>query len=175
MTAVSTTIISFLPVFTMVAAEGKLFRPLAFTKTFALLASLIVTLCVIPPLAHAVFTHKPGRQNYGWILYEGLIYLGGVLAVAFDWRAGLFVALMGGYNLLTLRVPARFQRWMHLLNGGLIAFGVALVLANFWRPLGLEKGFARNFIFVVLLIGGIIVAFRVFQRFYHRILEWCLN
>jgi Cu(I)/Ag(I) efflux system membrane protein CusA/SilA len=34
-TAVSTTIVSFLPVFTMVAAEGKLFRPLAFTKTFA--------------------------------------------------------------------------------------------------------------------------------------------
>ena len=55
LTAVSTTIVSFLPVFTMVAAEGKLFRPLAFTKTFALLASLIVALCVIPPLAHARF------------------------------------------------------------------------------------------------------------------------
>ena len=36
LTAGSTTIISFLPVFFMEAAEGKLFRPLAFTKTFAL-------------------------------------------------------------------------------------------------------------------------------------------
>ena len=35
-TAVLTTIISFIPVFTMIGAEGKLFRPLAFTKTFAL-------------------------------------------------------------------------------------------------------------------------------------------
>ena len=39
-TAVMTTIISFIPVFTMIGAEGKLFRPLAFTKTFALTASI---------------------------------------------------------------------------------------------------------------------------------------
>ncbi|MDX1409317.1 MAG: efflux RND transporter permease subunit, partial [Saprospiraceae bacterium] len=42
MTAVATTIVSFLPVFTLEAAEGKLFRPLAFTKTFALIAAIIV-------------------------------------------------------------------------------------------------------------------------------------
>ena len=35
-TALATTIVSFLPVFAMQAAEGKLFRPLAFTKTFAI-------------------------------------------------------------------------------------------------------------------------------------------
>jgi len=50
-TAVATTIIGFLPVFTLVAAEGKLFRPLAFTKTFALASSVIVALVVIPPVA----------------------------------------------------------------------------------------------------------------------------
>ncbi|MFT4567590.1 MAG: Cu(I)/Ag(I) efflux system membrane protein CusA/SilA, partial [Saprospiraceae bacterium] len=33
LTAVATTVVSFLPVFAMEAAEGKLFRPLAFTKT----------------------------------------------------------------------------------------------------------------------------------------------
>jgi len=51
-TAVLTTIISFLPVFTMEAAEGKLFRPLAYTKTFALIGSIVVALTIIPPLAH---------------------------------------------------------------------------------------------------------------------------
>ncbi len=40
LTAVTTTVVSFLPVFTMIGAEGKLFRPLAFTKTFALAASV---------------------------------------------------------------------------------------------------------------------------------------
>jgi len=49
-TAVMTTIISFIPVFTLIGAEGKLFRPLAFTKTFALSASVIVALFLIPPL-----------------------------------------------------------------------------------------------------------------------------
>ena len=43
-TAVSTTVVSFLPVFTMIGAEGKLFRPLAFTKTFALISSVVVAL-----------------------------------------------------------------------------------------------------------------------------------
>ena len=55
LTAVATTIISFLPVFTMEAAEGKLFRPLAFTKTFALIAAIIVALAIIPALADTLF------------------------------------------------------------------------------------------------------------------------
>ena len=58
-TAVMTTVISFLPVFTMEYAEGKLFKPLAFTKTFALIASIIVALTIIPPMAHLLFT-PPG-------------------------------------------------------------------------------------------------------------------
>lgn len=55
LTAVMTTIISFIPVFTMIGAEGKLFRPLAFTKTAALTASLIVALFLIPPFAAYFF------------------------------------------------------------------------------------------------------------------------
>ena len=57
-TAVATTIISFLPVFTLVAAEGKLFRPLAWTKSFALLAALLIALLVIPPVAHLLLRRR---------------------------------------------------------------------------------------------------------------------
>lgn len=57
-TAVLTTVISFLPVFTMEAAEGKLFKPLAYTKTFALIGSIIVALTVIPPLAHWMLARR---------------------------------------------------------------------------------------------------------------------
>ena len=56
LTAVATTVISFLPVFTMEAAEGKLFRPLAFTKTFALLATIVVAITIVPALAHTLFS-----------------------------------------------------------------------------------------------------------------------
>jgi copper/silver efflux system protein len=60
-TAVSTTIISFIPVFTLQAAEGKLFSPLAWTKTFALVAAVGIALMILPALAHFLFgfTKKP--------------------------------------------------------------------------------------------------------------------
>lgn len=48
LTAVATTVISFLPVFALEAAEGKLFTPLAWTKTLGLVAALGVCLLIIP-------------------------------------------------------------------------------------------------------------------------------
>lgn len=175
LTAVSTTIVSFLPVFTMVAAEGKLFRPLAFTKTFTLLASLIIALCVIPPLAHALFNRKAGRHRYGWIFYEGLIYLGGVLAFTLSWQFGLFVAMIGGCNLLILRLPPAAAGKMRRLSSVLIVLALALLLTRSWQPLGLQQGILINFLFVGLLVGGILAGFLLFQRFYPRILGWCLQ
>jgi copper/silver efflux system protein len=65
LTAVSTTIVSFIPVFTMQAAEGKLFGPLAFTKTFALIAALIVSLFILPMLAHWFFGAKIKKLENG--------------------------------------------------------------------------------------------------------------
>ena len=41
---------SFIPVFTLEAQEGRLFRPLAFTKTFAMLASSILAITMVPLL-----------------------------------------------------------------------------------------------------------------------------
>ncbi len=58
LTAVLTTVVSFLPVFAMIGAEGKLFRPLAYTKTFALIASVVIALTVLPPLAHLMFQRR---------------------------------------------------------------------------------------------------------------------
>ena len=49
-TAVSTTIVSFLPVFFLTGRDHRLFAPLAWTKTFALVSSLIVAVVVLPML-----------------------------------------------------------------------------------------------------------------------------
>ncbi|RAK00594.1 efflux RND transporter permease subunit [Aliidiomarina maris] len=46
-TAIATTVISFLPVFTMTGAEGKLFTPLAYTKTLVLLAAIVLALVFV--------------------------------------------------------------------------------------------------------------------------------
>ena len=62
LTAVLTTVVSFLPVFTMEGAEGKLFQPLAYTKTFALLASIVVGLVVLPPAAWLMLGGRRGPE-----------------------------------------------------------------------------------------------------------------
>ena len=43
-------IVSFLPVFLLTGQEGKLFRPLAFTKTFAMLGASILAITLVPAL-----------------------------------------------------------------------------------------------------------------------------
>jgi Cu(I)/Ag(I) efflux system membrane protein CusA/SilA len=42
--------LSFLPVFTLEAQEGKLFAPLAFTKTFAMAAAAVLSITLVPVL-----------------------------------------------------------------------------------------------------------------------------
>ncbi|MDR0546576.1 MAG: efflux RND transporter permease subunit [Dysgonamonadaceae bacterium] len=54
-TGMLTTIISFLPVFAMQAQEGKLFGPLAYTKTFALLSAFVLGFVFLPTIAYYVF------------------------------------------------------------------------------------------------------------------------
>lgn len=62
MTAVTTTVVSFLPVFFLTGRDAKLFTPLAWTKTFALVASLIVAVTVVPVLARLVLrSSRPSR------------------------------------------------------------------------------------------------------------------
>ncbi len=135
LTAIATTIVGFLPVFTMTGAEGKLFKPLAYTKTFALLASVIIALTVIPPLAYLMY--KKGKTN----TKERSIKI-------------------GKFNL-----PSEF----------IIAIVVAIVLAKYWLPLGPDRGFLLNLIFVVILIGLILFGVSLLKKNYERMLIWCLE
>lgn len=50
-TAVLTTIVTFLPVFALEGSEGKLFAPLAWTKTLAMFGALLAAVVLIPALA----------------------------------------------------------------------------------------------------------------------------
>jgi Cu(I)/Ag(I) efflux system membrane protein CusA/SilA len=183
LTAVSTTIVSFLPVFTMIGAEGKLFKPLAFTKTFAMAAAVIVALTIIPPAAHILFTTKVSSRILKQILYAGLIVAGIVIGIWLAWWAGLIVGVLGAYKLVEESLPDRISRWKDrmrysstvMVSAGAVLF-VGILLTDDWLPLGPEKGFLRNFAFIALLIGGLLTFFQLFQRYiYEPLLWWCLN
>ena len=154
MTAVATTIVGFLPVFAMEGAEGRLFKPLAFTKTFALIASIVVALTLIPPLAHILFTGRINSMILRRVFYGSIAVAGIVLMFVMPWWAGALLLALGVYKLLEPSVPGRVAGWVNEAGTWLIVLLVAVLLAGDWLPLGPERGFALNFIFVTLLVVG---------------------
>ena len=176
LTAVATTIISFLPVFTMIGAEGKLFRPLAFTKTFALLASVIVALTIIPPAAHLLFTTRKRGGAIRSAFSIGLIAAGAAVGVAWSWWGGAILVGLSAYRLIEPALPDGARRAATWVSNIVAVLVVGLVLARHWEPLGVEQGFARNVAFVGVLIGGLLGAFLLFQWVIYRpLLRWCLD
>ncbi|MHC4192258.1 MAG: efflux RND transporter permease subunit, partial [Planctomycetota bacterium] len=176
LTAVSTTIVSFLPVFTMTGAEGKLFKPLAFTKTFALVASVIVALTIIPPAAHILFTRKTALKKLNRYILGGLLIVVAVIAAfRLTWWIGVLIGTIGFYHLSRDYIPKRVNSFLPLIANAAAVVTVGVILASHWLPLGSDKGLVRNLVFVVLLIGGLLSFFKVFQKFYPDILGWCLR
>lgn len=182
LTAVSTTIVSFIPVFTLQAAEGKLFGPLAFTKTFALIAALLVTLLILPAMAHLFFglKLKAGRNS---ILLNSLLILAGIAAFLLgrNLEGAILVAIgvLKGIGTYVKDHDIHLKHWQHWLirNGVLIIAVIAVIwlLAKFWLPLGPARTLTLNFVFVALIVGLILSVFSLLEWQYKRILTWCLN
>lgn len=180
LTAVSTTIVSFIPVFTMQAAEGKLFGPLAFTKTFALVAALIVSLLILPTLAYWFFGARIKNEKVQQVVTLGLILIG-IVGLAFGqiW-GGIMLLLFGSLVFFKAwyKRKERPQKWytgvIDKAELILAVIGVVWLLGKYWLPLGASKSVFTNVLFVALLIGVILGAFTLLQYYYKSILKWCL-
>ena len=172
-TAVMTTIISFIPVFTMIGAEGKLFRPLAFTKTFALTASIIVALFLIPPFAAFLFRRKSIKKNFSYIINAALI-LAGILGVIYGYWLGIILIGFGITGVLKLLEKLNEKR-VNLVNIIISVTAIVFLLAEYWRPLGVDKSIFWNLIFVSVICFGLLAVFTLFRSYYTRILRWCLD
>ena len=178
-TAVATTVVSFLPVFTMEASEGKLFRPLAYTKTFALIAAIIVAITILPAVAHSVFSTQ-SRSRITAYIANGLAVLGGLLLIflghPFHGGALLLIGLAGWINYrLKERASERASRWASWITNILYALIVTWLLASVWMPLGVVQSTFTNFLFVVLLAGILIAFFHLVIYYYEPILRFLLR
>ncbi len=172
-TAVMTTIVSFIPVFTMIGAEGKLFRPLAFTKTFALIASVIVALFLIPPFAAFLFKKKNIKTHFKYALNALLIVLGSV-AIIYAYWLGLILIAFGITALLNLQNKIT-DKQAKFINIVISVSAIVFLLAEYWHPLGVSKNIFWNLIFVAIICFGLLGIFLIFIRYYTRILKWCLT
>jgi Cu(I)/Ag(I) efflux system membrane protein CusA/SilA len=56
-------ILAFIPVFALTGMEGKMFHPLAFTKTFAMIASTIIAVTLVPVLCTFLIRGKLHRED----------------------------------------------------------------------------------------------------------------
>lgn len=174
-TAVSTTIVSFLPVFTLQAAEGKLFGPLAYTKTFALVSAVIFTLVIMPAFSHWIFSIKKGKGKTSLYLNYLLVIAGPVIAFTVWAWAGWVLFGFGLINLLLHYFPENLSRYQDLLRIGITIVAVAWLLTTEWVPLGVSNSMLVNFLFIAVILSLVLGIFALFLRLYPRILMWCLD
>ncbi|WP_298953256.1 efflux RND transporter permease subunit [uncultured Nonlabens sp.] len=172
LTAVLTTIISFVPVFTMIGAEGKLFRPLAFTKTMAITASLIISLFLIPPFAAFLF-RKTTIGNRFKLMINTLSFLLGITAIVYGYWLGLVLV---GFSIVALwsLLGTLSRKRANYINIAIAAISIVCLLANYWRPLGFDRHIALNIVLVSLICFGILGFFTLLKLYYDRILRWAL-
>jgi copper/silver efflux system protein len=89
-------ILAFMPVFALTGQEGKLFRPLAFTKTFAMAAATILAVTLVPVLCSVLIGGRIRREEenpvmrplmalyrplLGWALRHRGLTLGGAVLI----------------------------------------------------------------------------------------------
>lgn len=172
-TAMITTIVSFLPVFVMEAQEGKMFSPLAYTKTYALASAFVLGLILLPTLSYILFSVRIDSKRIRKVLNYILIAAGVLLSVLYSNIPALGLTAVGLNNLLA-------HRWKKPGISNYINIGIALVVATYflaeeWLPMGPQKGIIVNLLFVTGCIAIILALLWLLVIYYERILRWCLN
>ncbi len=157
--SIFTTIAVFLPVIYIHGVAGQLFRDQALTVTFSLLASLLVSLTLIPMLASRPWSRElptAGREasaDSGFRRFPSFPRWKHPLFLFRFLRWLILAILYGLLAFFTLFLPFLYRQVRHLL---LIIFGPARkILDRFFQVFN--------------------QSYNHFISFYHRSLSWCLN
>jgi len=174
-TSIATTIVSFLPVFAMQAQEGKLFHPLAFTKTFALLSAFILGIVVLPTLVHIFFNISFDRKNIKRIWNGCLIAAGFIFIIFWQMWPALALAAVGINNLLDYRWSEKRKEFPNYINIFITVLFATWYLSIEWLPLGAHNSEFANFLFVAGIVTVILLALMSMVHYYEKILRWALE
>ncbi|NJD25441.1 MAG: efflux RND transporter permease subunit [Betaproteobacteria bacterium] len=114
--------VSFLPVFTLEAQEGRLFAPLAWTKTFAMAAAAFLSVTLVPVLMLLFIrgTIKPEAQNP---VNRVLIRLyRPIIAWVMQWKKATIVAALIGMAITVFPASRLGSEFMPTLNEGTLFY-----------------------------------------------------
>src|SRR5438477_12384370 len=99
-------IVSFVPVFLLEAQEGRMFRPLAFTKTFAMVGASILSITLVPVLMKLFIRGRKlkleSRDPISRLL--GSVY-DTIILLALRWK---WIALLVNFAVVPLTIPLLF-------------------------------------------------------------------
>ena len=173
-TSIATTIVSFLPVFAMQAQEGKMFHPLAWTKTFALFAAFVLGIVVLPTLVHIFFNIRFDTKKIRKIWNGALILAGIFFAILWHTWPVLALTALGINNLLDHRWSEKRREFPNFINIAITVLVATWYLSVEWLPLGAHNSEFVNFLFVTGIVTGILLALMSMVHFYEKILRWAL-
>ncbi|MBN8625564.1 MAG: efflux RND transporter permease subunit, partial [Planctomycetes bacterium] len=132
--AVTNTIISFIPVFALTGPEGKMFGPLAYTKTFAIASSVILAITVVPVLSH--FLLRP----VVWTRRRSLLVAS---------CAGIAAMLtLRGFIVWGLKLSGTWSGWPTAVSVGVIV-GLLVYRMGRERLLPLEQNRVSRFVYAL--------------------------
>ena len=142
--SVAIMLLSFLPVFAMEGIAGKMFRPLAFTKSFALAAIAVLSITLVPALCTIFIKGRLRSESESWLVRSVIQVYRPVLAYLMDRPAPLLWIL--GVTFLLGLAPLG-NRWSFLA-----ALFLALTAAVFVRGGWLARaGFMGSLMVIALL------------------------
>ncbi|MBS0521047.1 MAG: efflux RND transporter permease subunit [Proteobacteria bacterium] len=118
-------IVVFLPLFSLSDLEGKLFKPMALTITFAMVGSLILTMTFVPVLSAMLLRPKAEKDTFivRWVKAAYLPLLDRALAHK-GWTMSLALALLAGSFAL---FPFLGKEFMPNLQEGMLQFRVTSI------------------------------------------------
>ena len=177
-TAVANTLVSFIPVFLLEGQEGMLFTPLAYTKTFAIAASIVLTITVVPVVCLYLFKTVSWNRRTVWLVAGAVGVLAaaatrlvlGLLGYAEGWQ-GVSSSLAAGVILALAVVRMTRERFLPL-EQNLVGRGIVRV----YTPI-LEWVLVYKKTFLAIPAGILIIGLTVWLGigFTLRPIEWVVN
>lgn len=131
-------ILAFVPVFALSGQEGKLFHPLAFTKTFAMIGSTLLAMTIVPVLC-ATLVRGPFHSEADNRLMRVLLAIyDPILAWALGHRKTVLAgaaAMLTAAVILAFGLPRTVQQWLQQNHWAKTASATAGLGTEFMPPL----------------------------------------
>lgn len=109
-------ILAFVPIFTLTGQEGRLFHPLAWTKTFAMVGATVLAVTLVPVLCTLLVRGPFHAEERNWVMRILLAIYDPVLDWALRWRKTVIAgaaALLASCVVLAFGLP---ERWLAALG-----------------------------------------------------------